>query len=272
MLADPPFSRIDLISCRNLLIYLEPVLQQKIMPTLHYALKPAGFLWLGGSETIGSFRNLFEPQDAKHKIYAQETRSSTARHFPLQHGAAPRAPFIPIAARPASLAPDLHREADRMLLDQVRAARRAGLGRPRHPAIPRRHRPVPGAGPGQGEPEPAEDAARRAARRRARGRSRAPASEAGPAREEGLRVKSNGGYREVAVEVIPLKGSDGGGAKDGGFLVLFDETRPASGQRPRRRGDVDDGAARRRSHRPRPTPTTPAWRRSWPPPASTCNR
>ena len=54
LLSDPPFSRLDLISCRNLLIYIEAGLQQKILPTFHYALKPNGFLLLGASESIGS--------------------------------------------------------------------------------------------------------------------------------------------------------------------------------------------------------------------------
>ncbi len=72
LLTDPPFSQIDLISCRNLLIYLEPALQQKLVPRLHYALKPAGFLLLGSSETIGTYRNLFATEDAKHKIYAKK--------------------------------------------------------------------------------------------------------------------------------------------------------------------------------------------------------
>src|SRR4029077_830310 len=61
LISDPPFSRMDLISCRNLLIYLEPSLQKKTMPTFHYALKPGGFLFLGASESIGSFTELFEP-------------------------------------------------------------------------------------------------------------------------------------------------------------------------------------------------------------------
>ena len=171
VLADPPFSRIDLISCRNLLIYLEPVLQQKIVPTLHYALKPTGFLWLGGSETIGTYRNLFETEDAKHKIYAQETW--------LRPGARP----LPAATRRRATDP-VHADHWRgrsdgdgpapgggpHTLDQVRPARRARLRRPGHPAIPRGHRPVSGTGPGQGQSEPAEDAPRRIARRRSRGR------------------------------------------------------------------------------------------------------
>ena len=116
VLADPPFSRIDLISCRNLLIYMEPVLQQRIMPTLHYALKPAGCLWLGGAETIGTYRDLFDAEDAKHKIYAKKPGSGPGHgHFPLQPGGAPRAPFVPITARPSDAA-DLPREADRILL------------------------------------------------------------------------------------------------------------------------------------------------------------
>ena len=170
VLADPPFSRIDLISCRNLLIYLEPVLQQKIVPTLHYALKPAGCLWLGGSETIGTYRNLFEAEDAKHKIYSKKPGSGPGHgHFPLQHGGALRSPFTPITARPERRRGPAPGGGPRPL-GQVRPARRARLRRPGHPAIPRRYRPVPGAVPRQGQPEPAEDAPRRTARRRPRGR------------------------------------------------------------------------------------------------------
>jgi two-component system CheB/CheR fusion protein len=59
---DPPFSRMDLISCRNVLIYLGNQLQQKALPIFHYALKPGGFLFLGASESIGSSTDLFEPR------------------------------------------------------------------------------------------------------------------------------------------------------------------------------------------------------------------
>ena len=66
---DPPFSRIDLISCRNLLIYLNAALQKKVLQLIHYALQPGGFLLLGASETIGGQSDLFSPVDKKHKIY-----------------------------------------------------------------------------------------------------------------------------------------------------------------------------------------------------------
>jgi chemotaxis methyl-accepting protein methylase len=67
LLKDPPFSRLDLISCRNLLIYLDPGVQKKVFPTFHYALKPGRFLFLGTSEAIGGFSDLFEPVDKKRK-------------------------------------------------------------------------------------------------------------------------------------------------------------------------------------------------------------
>ena len=68
LIIDPPFSRMDLISCRNLLIYFEPTLQKKALPTFHYALKPEGFLILGSSESISGFTGLFEPVDKSIKF------------------------------------------------------------------------------------------------------------------------------------------------------------------------------------------------------------
>ena len=71
VMSDPPFSRMDLISCRNLLIYLEPELQKKIMPAFHYALKPGG-LSFPRRERIGRrFTELFAPADKKQKIFAK---------------------------------------------------------------------------------------------------------------------------------------------------------------------------------------------------------
>jgi len=69
---DPPFSRIDLISCRNLLIYMEPELQKKVVPLFHYALKQDGFLLLGSSESIGEFVDLFAALDRKWKLYQRK--------------------------------------------------------------------------------------------------------------------------------------------------------------------------------------------------------
>ncbi len=73
---DPPFSKIDLISCRNVLIYLGQELQNKIMPLFHYSLSASGFLVLGTSETIGQFSDLFEQQDKRNKIYRKKNLTS----------------------------------------------------------------------------------------------------------------------------------------------------------------------------------------------------
>ncbi|MBO0888596.1 hypothetical protein J2P12_05790, partial [Candidatus Bathyarchaeota archaeon] len=72
VVADPPFSRMDLVMCRNLLIYLTPVLQQKLLPLIHYSLKPGGFLVLGDFESISGFSNMFKSVDRKRKIYEKK--------------------------------------------------------------------------------------------------------------------------------------------------------------------------------------------------------
>ena len=69
LLQDPPFSRLDLISCRNLLIYLGAELQKKLLPLFHYALRPGGSLVLGTSESVGEFTDLFEQVEGAPKVY-----------------------------------------------------------------------------------------------------------------------------------------------------------------------------------------------------------
>jgi two-component system CheB/CheR fusion protein len=69
VIKDPPFSRLDLVSCRNLLIYMGGELQKKIIPLFHYALNPGGFLFLGTSESVGEFSDLFAVLERKSKLY-----------------------------------------------------------------------------------------------------------------------------------------------------------------------------------------------------------
>ncbi len=79
VIKDPPFTRLDLLSCRNLMIYLEPEVQSRLIPAFHYALKPGGVLFLSPSESIGNFPDLFTPINRKFKLYrASGTLSSTA--------------------------------------------------------------------------------------------------------------------------------------------------------------------------------------------------
>jgi two-component system CheB/CheR fusion protein len=72
VLADPPFSHLDMVSCRNVLIYLDSGLQKRVLPILHYALNPDGIMFLGSSENIGSFGELFVPLDAQHRIFRKK--------------------------------------------------------------------------------------------------------------------------------------------------------------------------------------------------------
>jgi two-component system CheB/CheR fusion protein len=69
VIKDPPFTRLDMVSCRNVLIYLEPELQDRLIPVFHYALKPGGVLFLSPSESIGNHTALFAPLNRKHKLY-----------------------------------------------------------------------------------------------------------------------------------------------------------------------------------------------------------
>jgi len=75
LIKDPPFSKLDMVSCRNLLIYMDSVLQKRILSLFHYTLNPNGFMFLGSSETIGGFSNLFEPIDTKWKIFRRKNVS-----------------------------------------------------------------------------------------------------------------------------------------------------------------------------------------------------
>ncbi|MDH4234990.1 MAG: PAS domain-containing protein, partial [Gallionella sp.] len=69
VIKDPPFTKLDLLSCRNLMIYLEPEIQNRLIPAFHYALKPGGVLFLSPSESIGSHPDLFAPLNRKWKFY-----------------------------------------------------------------------------------------------------------------------------------------------------------------------------------------------------------
>jgi two-component system CheB/CheR fusion protein len=79
VIKDPPFTRLDLLSCRNLMIYLEPELQNRLIPAFHYALKPGGVLFLSPSESIGNHPELFAPLNRKWKFYRATGSAASAR-------------------------------------------------------------------------------------------------------------------------------------------------------------------------------------------------
>jgi PAS domain S-box-containing protein len=121
--ADPPFSRLDLISCRNLLIYLEQRVQQKIIALFHFALSEGGFLFLGTAETVGDREDLFEPVSKKWRIYR---RIGVGRRVPVEiplyptGGTAQAAGRLPLAAAGSRMS--LASAAQQMLLDRFAPA------------------------------------------------------------------------------------------------------------------------------------------------------
>jgi two-component system CheB/CheR fusion protein len=83
--ADPPFSRLDLVSCCNLMIYLEPILQKKMLSTFYYSLRPDGLLVLGKSETLGTSGNLFSQVERKFKVFARKNDASNKIRFDMTY-------------------------------------------------------------------------------------------------------------------------------------------------------------------------------------------
>ena len=250
VLADPPFSRMDLITCRNLLIYMEPTLQQKIIPLLHYALKPEGHLVLGASESVGPFRGLFQTEDSKHKIFAR--RSGPVRlpvGLPVPRSRAVAAPAAASAGpdghngdvaplRSGYAGSELHREADRLLLS--RFAPPSVLVNTELEILQFRGNTEPYLAPAQGKASlnllkmaregllvPLQALMQTAKRGLV------------PVRDEGLKFKSNDALKRLNLEVVPLRGS---APSEMAFMVIFEDVsmpeaspvaaRPRGGARP----------------------------------------
>lgn len=224
ILKDPPFSRLDLISCRNLLIYLSPVLQKKLMPIFHYALNNKGMLLLGTSETIGRHADLFRLIDKKHKIYEKKSLpgpiavdfSDTGifRSDQMSHQS------LPVLPESSWSSFDIQREADRIVLKKF-APCGVVINEDMEVLQFRGHTGAflePAAG------EASLDLlkmARNGLQLELRNLLRQAIEKKTCVRKEGLRVVSNGNIRQVTVEVDPLMGP----AKSNYyFLVLFQET------------------------------------------------
>ena len=88
----PPFTKLDILSCRNLLIYLSSDLHKKLIPLFHYCLNPSGILFLGSAETIGSFSNLFSPLGGKARLFRRSEASVSVAPVDFPSSFAPRVP------------------------------------------------------------------------------------------------------------------------------------------------------------------------------------
>jgi two-component system CheB/CheR fusion protein len=117
---DPPFANVDLISCRNVLIYLGAAVQKKILPIFHYALRSSGSLFLGNAETIGEFGDLFAPADKKCRLYYKKPGPVKARFAARLQEAAPKTVAAVSKSKSAAEVPwpetDVQKVAERILL------------------------------------------------------------------------------------------------------------------------------------------------------------
>lgn len=231
LISDPPFSRMDLISCRNLLIYLEPSLQKKALPTFHYSLKPGGFLFLGASESIGGFIELFEPVDKKQKVYSKKAAPTPQFHLPVGtergernlSGQATRFPFS-VDKAPEESPPGLQSE-----LNAQREADRMSVNRFAPPGvlINAELQILQFRGPTSAYLQPPATGkatfdvlkmAREGLMLPLRATINKAKKENKIARRENIRVNQNGDTRTVNIEVVPLKN-----VRERCFLILFED-------------------------------------------------
>jgi two-component system CheB/CheR fusion protein len=234
-LGDPPFSRMDLVSCRNVMIYMEAGLQKRLLPLLHYALKPGGLLFLGPSETIGASRDLFDLEDTQAKVYVKKPVATPfVQAFQLGKFR-PGSLELDLEPRPNATqdhAIEVQRDADRILLTRYVPAGvlvnesnnvlqfRGDTGRYLTPA------------PGKASLNVLKMAREgllvslRALLQRAR-------RESAVVREQGVRVKTNGGFTDVTLVVIPVGRANGG---EQAYWVLFESPSPPAAAAEKRSG------------------------------------
>jgi two-component system CheB/CheR fusion protein len=247
VIKDPPFSRIDLISCRNLLIYMGADLQKKLIPLFHYALNPGGFLFLGTSESVGEFGDLFSPIDRKLKIYSRKEDISGLQRLALGRFLPPIAAVNAAQPKPVGNTPgkmSLRELTEQALLRQVAPTGALVNG---HGEILYLH----GRTGMYLEPAPGEAGVNdilKMAREGLRGELTAALHKASATRElvrrTGLLVKTNGDFTPTNLTICPLasrpdpshrsEGTDPSAALATSlFLIILEEGLPFSPDQPR---------------------------------------
>jgi len=223
---DPPFSKLDLISCCNVLIYLGAVLQRKVLSTLHYSLKPSGFLVLGPSESIGTLSEAFHQVDKTHKIYCVRPAPSIPAPAVREGRRAEGRVDLREKLANGRVGPDVLREADRLVLaehgppgaivdDDGNIVHLRGCSAPYLELSP-------GA--------PTHNLLRLAREGLIAGLGKAirTARQTGAmAKADGFRIEAGGEIIDVKITVIPLTASPS--SKERYFLVLFEDAAPAGG-------------------------------------------
>jgi len=240
---DSPFSRLDLISCRNVLIYFGAVLQKKVIPIFHFALKPGGFLLLGKSEALSAFPEYFTRVDKRLKVFQKKTVAVPYPVLPPFPEVAEDGGQGKVEVKPpeeiVSLG-DLQQETDRIVLSRFAPAGvviDANLNIIQFRGHTGRFL----------EPNPGEASlnllkmTRQSMQFELRAAVYAALKSNTPVRREGLRLRLNGALRMVNLEVCPLRPPS---ALDRYFLVIFEDATPPVEPVPKGKGPRGKSAAR----------------------------
>ncbi|MEO8463913.1 MAG: chemotaxis protein CheB [Gammaproteobacteria bacterium] len=241
---DPPFTRLDLIACRNLLIYFDGTLQRRLVPLFHYSLRAGGVLLLGSSETAGKFGHLFAPTELKLRLYLRQDVSSHGsadflmKSFPPLT-ATPKESHVAHPNTPTPTTDSLQTAADQLLL-QVYAPAAVVLNPGGDIVYISGHTGKylePAAGKAnwnfhamarEGLRGPLADALKRAASQRE------------PVQLKGLHVQIPGGVQIVDVAVQAIREP---AALQGMTMIVFHDIAPAPAGRRRRKGQTETDAA-----------------------------
>ena len=239
VIKDPPFTKLDLLSCRNLMIYLEPELQNRLIPTFHYALKPGAMLFLSSSESIGNHADLFTAVNRKWKIYRAEHSASATRAlisrslvWPMASGNQPE--YVSKATRQTNFAELASRALLKAYAPASVVADRQGNILYVHGETGKYLRPAPGQASLN-----LVDMAREGLSMELRAAMQCAASQGLATLARELSVKTNGDFETVSLSVRPLAEP----AHQGLLLISFQDV--LAGQAP-------SVAAAKPGRRPRP--------------------
>ena len=220
VISDAPFTKLDLVSCRNLMIYLDLELQSKLIPMFHYSLRPGGVLLLGSSETVGTFGELFSTLDRKWKIF-RRTEATSPYHGGVFTG-------YGVGAAGAARVADAALKAKRITFPEI--ARRVLLEHFAPPSVIVGERGdilyVHGQTgkflePSQGQPSMnVLDMAREGLKVQIRAALHRAAAKNGEVVMRSLQVRTNGGIQPADVTVRPIRMS---GVEQKLFIVVFEE-------------------------------------------------
>ena len=226
VIKDPPFSRLDFISCRNLLIYMGGELQKRLIPLFHYALKPDGFLFLGNSETVGDAPDLFSAVDRKAKLYQRRGGLHGGQRTPLTGLLSPtrETPLPSISGlTPTPGRPPLRELTEQALLQQVAPAAALVNGQGDILYLHGRTGAYLELAPGEVGVSNILTMAREGLRRELTMALHRAVVTKEVARTLGLRVRTNGDFTTVNLTVRPAIVGAGAASEPPLFLVVLEE-------------------------------------------------